>query len=96
MMTREDRLNEEIRALYESSNQLSDECDSYRKKATELERLIGSPPEGSHPDESKPRAETWHQERLNWIAETEQLRAEIARVNRVAMIAVQMQEDSEK
>lgn len=41
--------------------------------------LIGYPPEGSHPDEWMPRAETWHRERQNWQAEVERLRQEIAR-----------------
>jgi hypothetical protein len=41
----------------------------------DLQRLIGQPPEGSHPDEWKPRGATWHQERLNWQAEVERLRA---------------------
>ena len=48
------------------------------KLRADLETLIGQPPEGSHPDEWKPRAETWHQERLNWEAEVGQLRAHIA------------------
>lgn len=39
-----------------------------------LEKLIGEPPEGSHPDEWKPRAETWHQERQNWSDEVLALR----------------------
>jgi hypothetical protein len=40
-----------------------------------LEAEIGSPPSGSHPDEAKPRGETWHAERANWQAEVERLRA---------------------
>ena len=43
-------------------------------RAIELESLIGKPPEGSHADEWMPRAATWHEERLNWIAEAERLR----------------------
>lgn len=39
-----------------------------------LTDLIGTPPEGSHPDEQQPRDTTWHKERLNWINETEKLR----------------------
>ena len=45
------------------------------KLRADIETLIGQPPEGSHPDEWKPRAETWHQERLNWEAEVGQLRS---------------------
>lgn len=45
-----------------------------------LQLLIGQPPEGSHPDEWGPRADSWHAERLNWINEVERLRAEIERV----------------
>lgn len=37
--------------------------------------LIGYPPEGSHCDEWLPRSATWHDERANWIAEVEKLRA---------------------
>ena len=49
---------------------------------TELDKLraqIGTPPDGSHPDEQIPRAGTWHQERLNWISEIETARAYIAK-----------------
>jgi hypothetical protein len=35
----------------------------------ELRAEIGTAPEGSHPDEQKPRDRTWHQERLNWQGE---------------------------
>lgn len=34
-----------------------------------LRAEIGTAPDGSHPDEQKPRDRTWHQERLNWQAE---------------------------
>jgi hypothetical protein len=51
-------------------------------RTQELERLIGQPPEGSHPDEWLPRAETWHQERANWADEVERLRAHIQRLER--------------
>jgi hypothetical protein len=44
-------------------------------------REVGFAPEGSHPDEQKPRAETWHGERLNWIAEVNQLRAQVDGLN---------------
>jgi hypothetical protein len=40
-----------------------------------LEAEIGLPPPGSHPDEAKPRGETWHAERVNWQGEVERLRA---------------------
>lgn len=39
-----------------------------------LTALIGKPPTGSHPDEWLPRAATWHEERLNWMAEVERLK----------------------
>lgn len=39
-----------------------------------LKRLIGQPPEGSHPDEWGPRADSWHAERLNWQNEVQRLR----------------------
>ena len=52
-----------------------------------LKATIGTPPEGSHPDEAKPRAATWHQERLAWQGEVEtnrqtirQLTSHLARV----------------
>lgn len=47
------------------------------KERWELYALIGHPPEGASPDEWYPRAETWHKERLNWIAEVERLRREL-------------------
>lgn len=43
----------------------------------ELEEDIGELPEGAHPDERKPRAETWLQERANWQIEVEMLRNKI-------------------
>lgn len=43
----------------------------------ELEKQIGEVPEGSHPDERKPRAETWLKERTNWQCEVEALREKI-------------------
>lgn len=43
-----------------------------------LEAEIGVPARGSHADEAKPRAETWHAERANWNAEVERLRAALA------------------
>jgi hypothetical protein len=42
--------------------------------------LIGNPPPGSHPHEWVPRDRTWHQERLNALAEIERLRTECARL----------------
>ncbi len=44
----------------------------------DLTELVGEPPTGSHPDEQRPRAATWHQERLNWISEVETIRTENA------------------
>jgi cytochrome c556 len=46
--------------------------------AKQLEDLIGQAPEGSHPDEQVPRAETWHAERVNWKAEVERLRTALS------------------
>lgn len=53
----------------------------------EYEAEIGKPPDGSHPDEQKPRAVTWHQERLNWVAELAALRAEVADFRNAAKVA---------
>lgn len=47
-----------------------------------LRAQIGFAPEGSHPDEQVPRAETWHRERLNWIAEVASLRYALAGFDR--------------
>lgn len=47
-----------------------------------LERLIGNPPKGSHPDEWLPRADTWHEERILWMKEVERLRTENVRLQR--------------
>ncbi len=60
------------------------------KLRADLETLIGQPPEGSHPDEWKPRAETWHAERLNWIGEVEALRVHIESLRVSANVAVQV------
>lgn len=49
-------------------------------KVRRLEAEVGALPEGAHPDEAKPRAETWLAERANWAAEVESLRAEVARL----------------
>lgn len=54
--------------------------DTAEKSYERLKQLIGTPPEGAHPDEWKPRAGTWHQERLNWQHEVETLRAHIQKV----------------
>jgi len=43
----------------------------------QLRAEIGAPLEGAHPDEAKPRAETWHKERANWREEVGQLKFEI-------------------
>jgi hypothetical protein len=51
-----------------------------RSTFDDLKAEIGTPPPGSHPDEARPRAATWHAERINWIAEAERLRQEVARV----------------
>jgi hypothetical protein len=45
----------------------------------DLAASVGTPPLGSHPDEAKPRAATWHAERSNWLAEVAVLRSELAR-----------------
>ena len=42
-----------------------------------LVKQVGSLPEGAHPDELKPRGETWLAERANWTAEVEALKAGI-------------------
>lgn len=46
-----------------------------------LQKIIGKPHEGSHHSEWMPRAETWHQERLNWIKEVEMLREHIKKID---------------
>ena len=59
---------------------LQEQLAGAQQVADELAAQIGTPPEGSHPDEALPRSTTWHQERANWLAETEQMRAHIAGV----------------
>jgi hypothetical protein len=61
-------------------------CQHFNGKAQRLEREIGKPPEGSHPDEAKPRAATWHAERLNWIEEMERTRKVAADAERENVI----------
>lgn len=43
----------------------------------ELEKQIGELPDGAHPDERKPRAETWLKERENWQSEVNNLRDKV-------------------
>lgn len=53
---------------------LQDSLIAAKAEATRLMEEIGEPPVGSHPDESKPRAQSWHKERQNWQAEVVELR----------------------
>jgi chromosome segregation ATPase len=50
--------------------------------AERLTRQIGSIGPGDHPDEQKPRAETWLQERKNWADEVVRMRAALAAKDR--------------
>lgn len=59
---------------------LQEQLAAAQQAADDLATQIGTPPEGSHPDEALPRSGTWHQERANWLAETDQMRAYIAGV----------------
>lgn len=52
-------------------------CAAYLTQAI---KEIGEPPEGSHPAEAGPRAETWHRERANWVEQTRRQSAEIDRL----------------
>ncbi len=63
---------------------LQEQLAAAQQVADELATQIGTPPEGSHPDEALPRSGTWHQERANWLAETDQLRAHIAKLEAAA------------
>lgn len=58
----------------------------------ELEKDVGELPSGAHPDERKPRAETWLQERANWQIEVESLRKKIAEQE---MVITGLEEGSE-
>lgn len=62
----------------------------------EYEAEIGDPPEGSHPDEQKPRAETWHRERQNWIAQTAAMSATIAQQQKRIEAGERVVEEFEK
>jgi len=53
------------------------------KDRHELLMLIGNPPEGSHEDEWLPRAGTWHQERVNMLAEIAKLRTTMAHIRTI-------------
>ncbi len=57
---------------------LSGELMRCQAELAELRAQIGKAPEGSHPDEQKPRAATWHEERMHWMAEVERLKAKMA------------------
>ena len=66
---------------------LQEQLAGAQQVADELAAQIGTPPEGSHPDEALPRSATWHEERANWLAETEQMRAHIANVEQQLKVA---------
>ncbi len=70
----EDRVNELLGAGLVIQANFCAVVEFYRGRVAELEREIGKAPAGSHPDEQKARAATWHAERLNWITEVKQLR----------------------
>lgn len=75
---------EGVAALLEQAtpavSSLQEQLLAAQQVADELAAQIGTPPAGSHPDEALPRSATWHQERVNWLAETDQMRAYIAGV----------------
>ena len=58
--------------------ELQEEKAALRSRVAELEAERGTLPDGAHPDEAKPRAETWLAERANWTAEVERIRAWVA------------------
>lgn len=64
----------------EQANLVSSVMNPTSHSYSELLRMIGSAPKGSHPDEWYPRADTWHQERISWMHEVERLRAESSRL----------------
>ena len=77
MTTDEALLMDQLRAELAVATAQVDELRGWVERWKLAAREVGFAPEGSHPDEQKPRAETWHAERLNWIAEVNQLRAQV-------------------
>lgn len=69
-----------IEELMRSHERLRAEYNDLAAKHVAMQKLIGEPPEGSHPDEMLPRASTWHAERANWALELDQLRAYARRI----------------
>lgn len=64
-----------------AGNVLNIDAETTRKIADAV--AAGDPlPEGVHPDEVKPRAKTWLHERANALAEIEQLRNHIRKLER--------------
>jgi len=68
-----------LAAKDEEIERLNDLVDGAKVTIAALRAEIGSPAVGSHPDEAKPRAKTWHAERANWIKETAGLRRQLAK-----------------
>ena len=62
-------------------------ASSLEAENKELRGEIGSPPEGSHPDEASPRDETWHGERLNWIEQVKALESENKELRELLVLA---------
>lgn len=68
--TKQEWKDSELAKTYEEMKAKFDRLD-------ELEKQVGELPEGVHPDERKPRGETWLQERANWQSEVEALREKV-------------------
>lgn len=69
-----------IAELTESLLTAEKQSIDFQAAAEMLKVQVGILPAGAHPDEAKPRGATWLEERANWQAEVERLRAEVTRL----------------
>lgn len=68
----------EVVVLRKQRDSLVDELNELADERDLLLSLIGQPPDGSAPEESRPRGKNWHEERALWQGEVAALRTRIA------------------
>lgn len=73
--------DEMIKALTDKNQSAESLVQRLQGEIDRLTAEIGKPPAGTHPDEAKPRSESWHAERLAWQGEVETLRRHVTDLN---------------
>lgn len=72
---------------------LDDKVAELQEQLARLQEQIGKPPAGSHPDEARPRAATWHEERLNHLEEARRLREHCAALEAIVNPLNELRQD---